>query len=372
MKKVGTVLIIVLIFIFGAIAYNYIDYRSKNAVSDAAFVRTDSLLNLSFKVGGKVTTLTKKEGQKVKKGEVLAKIDTKDFLVEKERLINEIKSLSAKKEALEIKKEKIAKQIEVKLDLLNNKEAKLKPNIEALEFNINALRANFEKIKKDLKRFKALYSKKLVQKEKLDAINSKYKELKSKILAQSAKLKALKLDFKDIKDNKRLLLIEKKTIKELQKEIISLAKKIDSLKSSLKGVENKISYASLYCPIDGVIAKKFINVDRVVGKGSLIYSVVDPKDLHIEVLLSEKKLHGIKVNSSVKIEVDAIKDKEFKGKVESILPASAATFALVPRDIASGEFTKLDQRFVVRITLLEYDSRLRVGMGAKVAIKRDK
>ena len=60
------------------------------------------------------------------------------------------------------------------------------------------------------------------------------------------------------------------------------------------------------------------------------------------------------------------------GIVEAILPASLATFSLVPRDIASGEFTKLDQRFNVRIKLLNIDNDLKVGMGATVAIKRTK
>jgi len=55
--------------------------------------------------------------------------------------------------------------------------------------------------------------------------------------------------------------------------------------------------------------------------------------------------------------------------VQSILPTSASTFSLVPRDISSGEFTKLDQRFVVRIKLNEKQG-LKIGMSLTVAIKR--
>ena len=73
-----------------------------------------------------------------------------------------------------------------------------------------------------------------------------------------------------------------------------------------------------------------------------MYSVVDPNNLHVEVLLSEKKLKGIKVGNNASIKIDALQNREFKGKVQSILPTSASTFSLIPRDIASGEFTKLD------------------------------
>jgi membrane fusion protein (multidrug efflux system) len=85
-------------------------------------------------------------------------------------------------------------------------------------------------------------------------------------------------------------------------------------------------------------------------------------------LLSEKKLRGVKVGNEAYILLDA-NGKRYDGVVESILPTSAATFSLVPRDIASGEFTKLDQRFVVRVKLDNIDGLL-AGMSAKIVIKR--
>ena len=107
----------------------------------------------------------------------------------------------------------------------------------------------------------------------------------------------------------------------------------------------------------------------MIAKGAPVYALSDPKALYCEVLLSEKKLHGVRPGNRVKVTVDALKGKNFEGEVGSIAPTSASTFSLVPRDIASGEFTKLDQRFVVRIRLKEIDG-LRAGMGATVAISR--
>jgi len=107
-----------------------------------------------------------------------------------------------------------------------------------------------------------------------------------------------------------------------------------------------------------------------VKKGAFVYALTDPKQLYCEVHLSEKKIHGVKKGSDVTIKVDAIEDRTYHGVVESIAPTSVSTFSLVPRDIASGEFTKLDQRFIVRIKLDNFDG-LRAGMGATIAIKRD-
>ena len=143
-----------------------------------------------------------------------------------------------------------------------------------------------------------------------------------------------------------------------------------ALRNALEKANKQLSYTKLYAPFDGIVAKKFFNPPKVLKKGTPVVALTDPKKLYCEVLLSEKKLKGVKVGSEVTITVDAIAGKKYTGKVSSIAPTSASTFSLVPRDIASGEFTKLDQRFVVRIALDSIEN-LRAGMGASVAIERN-
>jgi len=370
MKKIGSIVIIVLIFIFIIMGFNYIHYREANALSDAAFIKSDKLLFLSFKVGGKVIKLTKTEAQYIKKGETLAQIDPVDFLLQKKKLENEIGSLIAKKRALEIKKSKTKQTLEVKLDILKNKKDKLTSNINSLQYNIKAIKANYTKLNNDIQKFKTLFKQKLIQKEKLEVLNTKQQELSNQIFAKQSLLTASKLDFKDIQYNIKLIKIEHKSIKELEQNIKSLDNKIKSLEDTKQSIQNQITYTTLKSPIDGIVAKRFINNNTIVSKGSFIYSIVDPTDIHLEVLLSEKKLNGVKIGNNVEIEFDAIDGKKFKGKVSSILPASASTFSLVPRDIASGEFTKLDQRFIVRIDILNPTKNLRVGYSASVAIEK--
>ncbi len=371
MKKTGSIILILLIILFALIAFNYVSYREKNAVSDAAFVKSDSLLTLGFKVGGKVINLTKKEGDEVKKGELLAKIDDRDFKIAKEKIDRQIEAMEDKKASLKIEKEKIERDISLKLDILKNDKSKLSKNIEAFKFEISSLKAKLSQAKRDKDRIKSLYKNRLVQKRKLEDFQTKVDILSDTIKAKEAKLNALKIDLKNLDKKIEMTKNSQKEIDRLQKEIESLQKNIKATKKAKEEIENKISYTYLYSPIDGIVAKRFINKDRIIKKGSAIYSIVDINDLHIEVLLSEKKLKGVKAGNDVKIEIDAYPDRDYKGKVSKILPASAATFSLVPRDIASGEFTKLDQRFTVRISIKNPTKDLRVGMGASVAIKRE-
>jgi len=54
LKKIGMLIIVIMVIVFGYKGYGYLEFRSKNAVSDAGFVKSDSLSILNFKVGGKI------------------------------------------------------------------------------------------------------------------------------------------------------------------------------------------------------------------------------------------------------------------------------------------------------------------------------
>ena len=370
MRKVGTFVIFSLLLLFAILAYRFISYREAYAVSDAAFIRSDSLLTLAFKVGGKVVKLTKIGGDKVAKGELLALIDPHDFKVALQGVEAKIAALRKKKEALSIERRSKESQLKKGIGVIENDYRKLLLSLQAKRFALDAKKALVAKLERDFERYKRLYQGKLIQKEQFEKIKTEYESQKDLALAMQKEIAASKVDLKNLTLKKEITQAKLEGLRALEKEIDSLTKTIASLEAKKQELQDKIAYCTLTSPITGVVAKRFIAIDRVVKKGSPIYSLVNLKDIHIEVLLSEKKLEGVDVGSDVKITVDAFKDREYKGKVSKILPASAATFALVPRDIASGEFTKLDQRFVVRISIENPTPDLRVGMGASVAIRR--
>ena len=367
-KKIGSFIVLALIILFSFWGYKYISFREKNAVSDAAFIKSDKISFLGFKVGGKVIKIYFKENDYVRKGDLLAKIDPKDFLIAKDKITNQIEALSKKIQLLKEKKERIKKSLQIKTSISKMDEKSIDSKIKSLKFKIEALKAKEEKAKKDTLRFKNLLEKRLIAKSDFESVKTNLKILQKEI--DSAKENLNSLFIAKEKANKAYLLSKttQKEINEIQKEIEAFQKNREALKNSLKDIENKISYTNLYAPFNGIIAKKFLSPPKIIKKGSPVYALIDPKSLYCEVLLSEKKLHGVKVGNKVSIEVDAL-DKTYKGVVESIAPTSASTFSLVPRDIASGEFTKLDQRFAVRIEL-KNKKDLRSGMSATVAIER--
>jgi len=371
MKKIGNIIIVILVLIFVYEGYRYLRYRSVNAVSDAAFIKSDSLLALSFKVDGKIQSMTKFEGDFIKKGKILAAIDATDFKVTKHKILNSITALKMNKSALEDKLSRTSKELNLGEKIATNNIAVYKKKIEALQLSISANETRLAKLSLDEKRYKRMWDKKLIAKNDYENIQTSRRALSDKIASQKQALGSVILNFNNIQDAKTLSIIKKSATEELQKEILALESKIKVLRDDKKAINNKISYCKILAPYNGVIAKKIANTNQVVASGYPIYYVVNPKKLHVEVLLSEKKLHGVNIGNFVSIKPDALGDKEYTGKVEKILPTSASTFSLVPRDIASGEFTKLDQRFIVRIALDKIKG-LKVGMSANIAIKRSK
>ena len=370
-RKIGTVIIVLLLIFFLFEGYSYLHYRSVNAVSDAAFIKSDRLAMLSFKVGGKVVQMTKTENRPVKKGELLARIDPKDLETAKGKLLHRKAALLEKIEAAKLKKRRLEETLTLQSAISETGIESVEKQIEATRFTIEAARTKLDRLARDKQRYAQMLAKRLIAESDYEKIQSQADALARQIDAMEKNLQALSVQKRKAELAAKIARVNEKQIAELAKQIAAMEQEAKALDAAIAEVDRKIGYTVLRAPFTGVIAKKFFDAPKVIAKGAPVYALSDPHALYCEVLLSEKKLHGVKPGNRVNITVEALEGKNFEGEVESIAPTSASTFSLVPRDIASGEFTKLDQRFVVRIRLKEIDG-LRAGMGATVAIARSR
>ena len=370
-KKIALYIFIVLVIGSLYALYRYIYFTNHYVSSDAVFVKSDTLTNLSFQLPGKIAKIYVNEGDKIKKGEVLAKLDTTNLQIQKKELIKTIKALNDKIKATVIQKQKLASDVNNSIAITKAKINKLKNLISAKEYEIKAKEIKLSKLKRDYYRFSRLYKENRIS-------NEKYESVKTGFLAFENGIKADKKVLKSMYDDLKMLEITLKININNKKDILRLAKLIKSMKFQEKALREKLALINqnikdsyIYAPFNGSVAKKFANPDEVVNAGTPILSVVNLKNVYVLDLLEEKKLRGIKKGCKVRIHIDAL-DKTFNGYVSKILPASAATFAILPRDISSGEFTKLQQRFYVRIRFYKIPKGIRVGMSGEVTISKCK
>ncbi len=368
-KKIGSFILVAIVAVLVVTGYRYISYRTTNAVSDAAFIKSDSLSILSFQVGGKVEKLFVEQNQKVQKGQLIAQIDPSDIELTKKELQHKQKALTQKIAALKTRKKRLQTSLELKTQIAKTSIEQIQEQKKATAYEVESMQAKLAKLQNDQKRFEKMYKQNLISKSDLENIQTQVKSLQKTLLALKEKLPLLQTRQTKATLALKLAKAQLVEVKELQKQIDANLQELESLKSLVEKADRQLSYTKLYAPFSGVIAKKFFDAPKVLKAGTPVVALVDDSKLYCEVLLSEKKLKGVRVGNDVTVSVDALNGKKIDAKVESIAPTSASTFSLVPRDIASGEFTKLDQRFAVRIRL-EDTKGLRAGMGASVAIER--
>jgi membrane fusion protein (multidrug efflux system) len=135
--------------------------------------------------------------------------------------------------------------------------------------------------------------------------------------------------------------------------------------------ELNLSYASVTAPIDGVVGNRTLRVGQYVQAGTQLMTVVPTSAAYIVANFKETQLTDVHAGQPVDVEVDMFPGKVYHGRVDSLAPASGQEFALLPPDNATGNFTKVVQRIPVKITI-DADSAasgdLRPGMSVQPSI----
>ncbi|HAB02719.1 MAG TPA: hemolysin D, partial [Pseudomonas sp.] len=112
-----------------------------------------------------------------------------------------------------------------------------------------------------------------------------------------------------------------------------------------------LSYTRIVAPVEGTVGQRTVRPGAYVSAGSRLLSVVPLQQTYIVANYKETQLAHMRPGQPVRISVDSFADRQLQGRVASFSPASGNVFALLPSDNATGNFTKIVQRFPVRILL---------------------
>src|SRR5262249_33816042 len=137
----------------------------------------------------------------------------------------------------------------------------------------------------------------------------------------------------------------------------------------LETAEHQMQFTQVRAPFPGVVVKCYRHLGDFASPGVAVLSMYNPDLLYVTANLEETRLLGVAPGNPVEIHIDAF-DKPFRGRVVWLDKSTGAQFSLMPRNVVSGEFTKVVQRIPVRIAI-EKDDRwplLRAGLSAEVGI----
>jgi membrane fusion protein (multidrug efflux system) len=142
--------------------------------------------------------------------------------------------------------------------------------------------------------------------------------------------------------------------------------------ANLEKAQLQRKYTEVLAPEDGQVGNRNVETGQQLTAGQAIMAVVELVPW-VVANFKEGQLAHIRPGQKVKVSVDAVPRHTFTGTVDSIAPGSGATFALLPPDNATGNFTKIVQRIPVKIifdadSLKGYENLLAPGMSSEVTV----
>jgi membrane fusion protein, multidrug efflux system len=146
---------------------------------------------------------------------------------------------------------------------------------------------------------------------------------------------------------------------------------VASAEANLLSSKFALNDTEIWSPIDGIVANRKTRVGEYVSAGTRMLSVVPTNSLWIEANYRETQVGQMKVGDPVRVHLDTYPGKPLCGYVEAIAPASGSEFALIPPDNATGNFTKIVRRFTVRVRFNAREPNAdlaRPGMSVETAV----
>jgi membrane fusion protein (multidrug efflux system) len=401
----ATVLTIAVLLAGVPFAIIWIAYRFTHSVTLDAFVESH-LVNIGpQQVSGHIVEALVEEHQAVKKGDLLCLIDPKPYkdqvdlsqakldvakanLVMAETVLKRLTEEVPRRVAIAEKEAGVALADRQKAE--NNHEL-TRQDVEKLIREamaaLDAVRAEYVKAEKDFKRYKKLYEERSVPERKFEEITKIWKTAEADVVAAEAKLaraeanriqitiaaKALDAAVHQVQKTTEAVALAKLgdlQIEEARRQVKVRAALIEEAQRALAVAQTNLGYTRIVAPFDGVVAKRYRRLGDFAPVGVPILTIYNTQLKYVTANMEETRLEGISPGNRVRIDIDAF-SKPFEGRVIFIGRATGAKFSLVPRDVSTGEFTKVVQRVPIRIWI-QQDERwpqLVPGLSATVAIE---
>ncbi len=132
-----------------------------------------------------------------------------------------------------------------------------------------------------------------------------------------------------------------------------------------------LSYTEIRAPIDGVVGNRSARAGAYATTGAALISLAPATGLWVDANFKESQLAAMRPGQEAAIVADIAPDETIRGRVASLAPATGAQFSVLPPENATGNFTKIVQRVPVRI-LLDGDAsvlgKLRPGLSVTVEV----
>jgi membrane fusion protein (multidrug efflux system) len=310
--------------------YGYLTTGRYLETTDDAYVKADSTI-VAPKVSGYLAEVLVADNEPVKAGQLLARIDDRDFRTA-------LKQAQADVAASEAAVKNLNAQIELQEPLIQQQAA-----------DVDATEANLKFAQQERTRYDDLMK-------SGSGTVQRAQQTDAALRAQTAQLL----------QGKAGLAAANKKIEVLSTERTQAVAQLDHARAVEQQAALNLSYTQITAAVEGTVGARTLRVGQYVQAGTQLMAVVPLDAVYVVANFKETQLTYVRNGQPVELYVDSFQSTRLKGHVDSLAPASGLEFALLPPDNATGNFTKIVQRVPVKIVLDDPSLRglLRPGMSA--------
>ena len=344
MKKLIIIPLAVIVLIGIILIFIFFKKGEKDNLLHTTGIVEGTEVNLSAKGAGKIYELCCKEGDIVKEGNVVIRLESDDITA----------SVKQAKAGIE----RARAEVNVSESAIENSKANIesaKAEVKNAEAEVERAKAQMEEAKRQMERATALYKDGFISKEDLDLKTTNYDAAGAGLEASRAKLMA-SISKKDA------------AIAQLNTSINQLS----SSKARLKEAEAGLSYQMarlndtiIKAPVSGTVVFKAAEKGEFVSPGITILTIVDLSNLWVKTDLEETLIGLVELGTEAIIKAEGLKDRTFKGNVLEI--GRYAEFA-TQRDVTRGR--QDIKTFRVKLKLEDNAGMLKPGMTVNVNIPK--
>jgi membrane fusion protein (multidrug efflux system) len=364
----GLVLIAVLIGLF-------LYYHNRESTDDAQV--DGHITPIASKIYGRVAQVLVDDNQPVKAGQVLVKLDPRDYQASLDQAKAQLALAESDAASAGVDvprtRENVASGTSgadaqlagAEADLASAQAAYEQSRTSDLAFaqaNIDKSRANAVLGQADLARYKPLLDKGEISQQQYDAAKAN----------ADATASAQKADEQKLEQAQRAVEIAKAQLNSAAARVNAAKARVDSAHADIKQVsmrtsdaqgkvakvqeaqamlqaaELNLSYTDIVAPVDGVVTHKQVEPGQIVQQGQGLLVVVPLQNVWVTANFKETQLRKMRAGQKAYVHVDTY-GKTFTGHVDSIAGATGAVLSLLPPENATGNYVKVVQRIPVKI-----------------------
>jgi len=295
--------------------WNYLTVGQYLVSTDDAYVKADNT-TVAPKISGYLHEVLVGDNERVKAGQILARIDERDFRVALDQAEADV---AAARAAIASKQA----QLEIQQSVIG-----------AAKATVDADRATVTFASQENKRY-------------TDLATTGYGSVQNAQQAQSRIANAQAATQRDLANLDSAL----KQVDLLKAELLQAKATLARAEALQSQAQLNLDYTNIIAPIDGTVGNRTLRVGQFVQAGTQLMSVVPARGAYVVANFKETQLTDVRTGQLVDIAIDMFPGRAVHGHVDSIAPASGQEFALLPPDNATGNFTKVVQRIPVKIVL---------------------